>query len=328
MKPINIKKEHLDIFYNEKKNLEQGLSASAIYAINNCSISELKAMVALENNLPQKLTKTVYGGNLLIFSILNTDPEVFKYVYQLYRDNNIDISKFEVMKSYRKKDLKNKSFYFLNGENLIAIALKADKPDIIDFLFKNGHTSLVLPLLPEDFFYHKTFNTQPSAFTYFLFSALTHVKNSYFAREHGDTLINKYINLSLSLAALQDTIEDKEEYLKNKLNFHLMSVASEFESTYKDDYFRKELFPLIFIKNLQNSYYHFNNCNVDSIFKYYTRHTNKQEISAFKAKIEQLNISNNNHNTQKFIKNFNSFYEKFLLNDSINEKKEIKIYKI
>lgn len=327
MKPINIEKKHLDIFLNKKENLEKGLSTSVIYSINNCSISELKTVVALEHNLPQKLTKTVYGGNLLIFSILNPDPEVFKYVYQLYIDNSIDISKFEVMKNYRKKDLKNKAFYFLDGENLMAIALKADKAEIINFLFQKGHTSLTLPLLPEDFSYHNNFKTKPNTLTYFLFCALTHIKNHYFTQEQREQQINKYIHLSLSLENLEHSIESKEEYLQNKLNFHLMSVASEFEIIYKNDYFRKELFPIIFIKNLQTSYYHFNNCNIDSIFKYYSQYTNKQELNALKAKIEQLNVINNS-NTQRFINNFGSFYEKFLLNDSINDKKETKIHKI
>lgn len=242
----------------KEESKEKGLTASNIYNANNLKIADIKALVAEEKQLVSRLKKTIYNANFLIFSALNPDHKVFEYVYNLYIENKIDISKINRVKGYRKKDINGKSFFLLENDNLMSIAYKIKNEELIAFLQKNSLSELSLSNIPYDFSYHyysDSFNNKVDFLRYSVFVALQNVQHKWIERPFFKDEINRYVSVALLNNTLEEYIAqykqeksfiDKLEEEKGDLTlmcFYLLSFA---DNIFKNECYRKEVFPMIF----------------------------------------------------------------------------------
>lgn len=321
-----------------------GLTAQSIYYSSSLSLQELQSVVSYESDktMPAKLKKIVYGANLLIFSALNPDTQVFEYVHSLYKKYNIDIDKYNRVSSYRKKDLNKKSFYLIENENLMSIAFRLNNKTLIDFLHKNALSNLAITNISDAFqnyYYNDTFKFSADFLQYCIFHLSLNTINDFIDSKNFYQELNRYAHLALSHKNIEQYLDKQpvEDYLnieKQSTKLTNLYILGLYKEAFQEDFYRTKVFPHVFIKFWEKStaYMHqtykinFALKNIDAMFDNFTHFATKKEIQLFEERLYKIS-ENYNKLKKQFDKKDNStihqiyqtYKEKGLLKNALNQ---------
>ncbi len=199
-----------------------------------------------------KLSLVSHGSSALHFASLNDNPEVFNYLFQYFKDNNIDYNALKYAKE--SKNVSNSKKYFIfEGDTVFNLALSTGKKILIDNAIKHGFIEISCPMLT--FSNRKADKVEPGNVLDFAVSQFSGINNTS-SIEHK---IVFYTRLALALDSFdnflslepysEETSAPNSSKIKDRLfaNTTRSIGAYYFNLVYCPDLYKNENFVKVFI---------------------------------------------------------------------------------
>lgn len=185
---MDITNEHVERFKNltissNKKAKKKVLSANFIYKIPqlplNAIVGELQELS--DKELQEFEKKELYGLNFFTLFVLNKDPEVLKFILQLFKDRGLKFSKIE------NKAINTTKYTIYEGDTPMNIALQQASIEKIKVLVDYGY-----PMLTENQLLEVSYRDRIKCQNLFELCA------TYAAIKHSEKQMSFYLDFALS----------------------------------------------------------------------------------------------------------------------------------